>query len=90
MNLWSLNVYLSYQKFNSSVTWLMIVRLFSIVDRPTCHDRFVRVVQWYLSVFHAGRRSSIAKKPYNPILGEIFRCYYELPDDSLEKVCAAL
>ena len=46
----------------------------------------MHVVQWYLSAFHAGRRSSVAKKPYNPILGEIFRCYYDLPDEGLEKV----
>jgi len=62
---------------------------FSIVDEATSRDRFVRVVQWYLSVFHAGRRSSVAKKPYNPVLGEIFRCYYDLQDDGQEKVTAA-
>ena len=55
--------------------------LCSIVDESSARDRFVRVVQWYLSVFHAGRRSGVAKKPYNPVLGEIFRCYYDLPDD---------
>uniref|UniRef100_A0A1I8F603 DUF3504 domain-containing protein n=1 Tax=Macrostomum lignano TaxID=282301 RepID=A0A1I8F603_9PLAT len=32
------------------------------------------ISQWYLSAFHAGRRSAVAKKPYNPILGEIFQC----------------
>ena len=35
--------------------------------------------RWYLGAFHAGRRSEIAKKPYNPILGEIFQCYWDLP-----------
>ena len=64
--------------------------LCSIVDEPTSHDRFVHVVRWYLSAFHAGRRSSIAKKPYNPVLGEIFRCYYVLQDDGLEKVTSIL
>ena len=68
--------------------WLFATRacVHSIVDEATSRDRFVRVVQWYLSVFHAGRRSSVAKKPYNSVLGEIFRCYYDLPDDGQEKV----
>lgn len=41
----------------------------------------VQVVRWYLSSYHAGRKSSVAKKPYNPILGEIFRCHWELPNE---------
>lgn len=35
--------------------------------------------RWYLSSFHAGRKSTIAKKPYNPILGETFRCHWNVP-----------
>ena len=66
------------------------VCFWSIVDEPTSHDRFIHVVQWYLSAFHTGRRSSVAKKPYNPVLGEIFRCYYELQDEGSEKVSATL
>jgi len=65
---------------------MLFIDVCSIVDEPTPRDRFVRVVQWYLSAFHVGRRSSVAKKPYNPVLGEIFRCYYDLHNDSLEKV----
>ena len=42
----------------------------------------VQVVRWYLSAFHAGRQSSVAKKPYNPILGETFQCYWDLKGDS--------
>lgn len=38
----------------------------------------IQVTRWYLSAFHAGRKGSIAKKPYNPILGEVFRCYWDL------------
>jgi len=68
------------------VTQVSDVLVFSIVDEATSRDRFIHVVQWYLSVFHAGRRSSVAKKPYNPVLGEIFRCYYDLHDDGQEKV----
>ena len=51
----------------------------SIPDQPTPQARMVQCLRWYLSAFHAGRRSSVAKKPYNPILGEIFQCYYQLP-----------
>ncbi len=32
-----------------------------------------------MSTFHAGRKSPVAKKPYNPILGEIFQCWYTIP-----------
>ncbi|CAG0913599.1 unnamed protein product [Notodromas monacha] len=51
----------------------------SINDKPTPEARFTTALQWYLSSFHAGRKSSIAKKPYNPILGEIFRCSWTVP-----------
>ena len=37
------------------------------------------MIRWYLGAFHAGRKSEVAKKPYNPILGEIFQCYWNLP-----------
>jgi oxysterol-binding protein-related protein 9/10/11 len=40
----------------------------------------VQVVRWYLSVYHAGRKSAVAKKPYNPILGEIFQCHWDIPE----------
>ena len=51
-----------------------------IADQTTPRDRMVQCVRWYMSAFHAGRRSSVAKKPYNPILGEIFQGYYDLPN----------
>lgn len=38
----------------------------------------VQVVRWYLSSYHAGRKSQVAKKPYNPILGEVFRCHWDM------------
>ena len=44
----------------------------------------IEVVRWYLSAFHAGRNAEVAKKPYNPILGEIFKCHYSLPSRSSE------
>ena len=35
-----------------------------------------------MSTFRAGRKSPVAKKPYNPILGEVFQCWYNLPNES--------
>ncbi|XP_053893628.1 oxysterol-binding protein-related protein 9 isoform X1 [Malaclemys terrapin pileata] len=62
----------------------------SISDQKDPKDRMVQVVRWYLSAFHAGRKGSVAKKPYNPILGEIFRCHWLLPnaenEDNMEPV----
>ncbi|XP_061423590.1 oxysterol-binding protein-related protein 9-like isoform X1 [Lethenteron reissneri] len=50
-----------------------------IAEEPEARGRMVAVVRWFLSAFHAGRCGSIAKKPYNPVLGETFRCCWELP-----------
>ncbi|XP_015267461.1 PREDICTED: oxysterol-binding protein-related protein 9 isoform X1 [Gekko japonicus] len=62
----------------------------SISDQKDPKDRMVQVVKWYLSAFHAGRKGSVAKKPYNPILGEIFRCHWVLTnidqEDNMETV----
>lgn len=54
-----------------------------IADFKDPRERMVQCVKWYMSSYHAGRKSSVAKKPYNPILGEIFRCHWDLPE--LEK-----
>ncbi|XP_008406118.1 oxysterol-binding protein-related protein 9 isoform X4 [Poecilia reticulata] len=56
----------------------------SIADQPEPRERMVQVVKWYLSAFHAGRNDSVAKKPYNPILGEIFFCHWDLPNEKEE------
>ncbi|VDM56426.1 unnamed protein product [Angiostrongylus costaricensis] len=50
------------------------------VDLETPQDRFVSVVKYYLNAFYAARKSGVAKKPYNPILGETFRCRYNVPN----------
>ncbi|KAJ8305963.1 hypothetical protein KUTeg_016508 [Tegillarca granosa] len=47
----------------------------------TPRDRMTQLIRWYLSAFHAGRSSDIAKKPYNPILGETFLCFWNMPDE---------
>jgi len=38
-------------------------------------DRMIAIVKWYLSGFYI--RPQGVKKPYNPILGEIFRCKWQ-------------
>ncbi|GAA56951.1 Oxysterol-binding protein- protein 10 [Clonorchis sinensis] len=40
--------------------------------------RMIAFVQWYLTAFHAGRKDKIAKKPYNPIIGESFHCCWPI------------
>lgn len=51
-----------------------------IADGATAKDRMINCLRWYLSSFHAGRKGTVAKKPYNPILGETFQCFYNLPE----------
>lgn len=51
-----------------------------IVEHKDPRERMVQVVKWYLSAYHAGRKSAVAKKPYNPIVGEIFRCHWNIPE----------
>ena len=53
-----------------------------IAYKPTAHERMISCLKFYLSTFSAGRDSSVAKKPYNPILGETFRCLYDLSEDA--------
>lgn len=53
--------------------------LYSIAEPEQPQERFIQAVKWYLSAFHAGRKSSVAKKPYNPILGETFKCHWDVP-----------
>ncbi|TFL06277.1 hypothetical protein BDV98DRAFT_559147 [Pterulicium gracile] len=43
-------------------------------------ERFLRVLQYYLAGWHIKPKG--VKKPYNPILGEFFRCRYDYPDGS--------
>lgn len=48
-----------------------------IPDIKCPYERMKQVVKWYMSTFRAGRKSPVAKKPYNPILGELFQCWYD-------------
>ncbi|KAK4251251.1 hypothetical protein C7999DRAFT_37860 [Corynascus novoguineensis] len=48
------------------------------IDDPV--QRFVAVVKFYLSGWHI--RPPGVKKPLNPVLGEIFSCYWKFPDNT--------
>lgn len=41
-------------------------------------ERMIRFVEYYLTSFHEGRKGAIAKKPYNPIIGETFHCSWKM------------
>ncbi|XP_005920235.1 oxysterol-binding protein-related protein 11 [Haplochromis burtoni] len=51
----------------------------TITDGSSPEDRMVRFVEYYLTSFHEGRKGAIAKKPYNPIIGETFHCSWKVP-----------
>lgn len=45
------------------------------IDNPV--SRLINIVKWYLSGFY--KKPKGPKKPYNPILGEKFRCFWDHP-----------
>ncbi|GAA6086800.1 oxysterol-binding protein-related protein 11 isoform X1 [Tachysurus ichikawai] len=51
----------------------------AITDGTSPMDRMIRFVEYYLTSFHEGRKGAIAKKPYNPIIGETFHCSWSVP-----------
>ncbi|XP_013368927.1 PREDICTED: oxysterol-binding protein-related protein 11 [Chinchilla lanigera] len=54
----------------------------AITSGASAEDRMIRFVEYYLTSFHEGRKGAIAKKPYNPILGETFHCSWQVPKSS--------
>jgi len=53
-----------------------------IAEGENAEERMIRVLEFYLTSFHVGRKTSIAKKPYNPILGERFHCSFSTNDNT--------
>eukprot|EP00761_Pharyngomonas_kirbyi_P008013 gb/GECH01008024.1/.p1 GENE.gb/GECH01008024.1/~~gb/GECH01008024.1/.p1 ORF type:complete len:423 (+),score=57.15 gb/GECH01008024.1/:1-1269(+) len=51
-------------------------------QKETEEERFLNICRWYLSGWHRLPKVGV-KKPYNPILGEIFKCGWEHNDDSV-------
>lgn len=50
----------------------------------TPEARMLSFVEYYLTSFHEGRKGALAKKPYNPIIGETFHCSWRVPKDSVQ------
>ncbi|XP_056618208.1 oxysterol-binding protein-related protein 10 isoform X2 [Triplophysa dalaica] len=51
----------------------------AITSGATAEERIIRFVEYYLTAFHEGRKGAVAKKPFNPILGECFHCTWDIP-----------
>lgn len=56
----------------------------AITAGATPEERIVRFVEYYLTAFHEGRKGAVAKKPYNPILGESFLCSWDVPRERVQ------
>lgn len=61
----------------------------SITSGCTPEERIIRFVEYYLTAFHEGRKGAVAKKPYNPILGENFQCSWYVPRDHVRTLRAS-
>ncbi|XP_026802705.3 oxysterol-binding protein-related protein 11 isoform X1 [Pangasianodon hypophthalmus] len=57
----------------------------AITDGTSPMDRMIRFVEYYLTSFHEGRKGAIAKKPYNPIIGETFHCSWRVPKTAVSQ-----
>ncbi|XP_075466026.1 oxysterol-binding protein-related protein 11 isoform X2 [Ascaphus truei] len=64
----------------------------SIGTGSSPEERMVKFVEYYLTSFHEGRKGALAKKPYNPIIGESFHCSWRVPKDVQQppKPCEAI
>ncbi|XP_006030272.1 oxysterol-binding protein-related protein 10 [Alligator sinensis] len=56
----------------------------SIAAGATPEERIICFVEYYLTAFHEGRKGAVAKKPYNPIIGEMFHCSWDVPKDKVK------
>uniref|UniRef100_A0AC35FD33 Oxysterol-binding protein n=1 Tax=Panagrolaimus sp. PS1159 TaxID=55785 RepID=A0AC35FD33_9BILA len=48
-------------------------------ESQNAEERMVAIVKYYLGAFYPATKSGAAKKPYNPVLGETFRCRWTVP-----------
>ncbi|XP_077347587.1 oxysterol-binding protein-related protein 10 [Lithobates pipiens] len=56
----------------------------SIAAGTTPEERMISFVEYYLTAFHEGRKGAVAKKPYNPIIGETFHCSWDVPKEKVK------
>ncbi|KAL5111610.1 Oxysterol-binding protein-related protein 11 [Taenia crassiceps] len=54
--------------------------LINITNGASADERMKNFLKWYLTAFHVSRKDKVARKPYNPIIGEIFQCSWRLPN----------
>ena len=55
--------------------------LLQLPEIESKEERMMKFVKWYLTSFHNCIRTNVAKKPYNPVIGEHFQCSYRVPSD---------
>ncbi|KAM3928769.1 oxysterol-binding protein-related protein 10 isoform 2-T2 [Leptodactylus fuscus] len=55
-----------------------------IAAGTTPEERMISFVEYYLTAFHEGRKGAVAKKPYNPIIGERFHCSWDVPKNKVK------
>lgn len=60
--------------------------LLAAIDSSNELDRFVAVVRWFLAGWHV--RPKGVRKPFNPVLGELFRAHWQLDSASQGQVRA--
>lgn len=70
----------SYSWYFNSILTIYQLLFGRAVHEDDAYTRMKFVVQWYLSGFY--KKPKGLKKPYNPILGETFRCYWQHPNGS--------
>ncbi|XP_073930154.1 oxysterol-binding protein-related protein 10 isoform X2 [Castor canadensis] len=58
--------------------------LLAVAAGATPEERVIGFVEYYLTAFHEGRKGALAKKPYNPIIGETFHCSWDVPRDRVK------
>lgn len=58
----------------------------SIATKETPQERMLAYAQWFISRYHRQSITGSGKKPYNPILGELFHCHFEGPFGKLKMV----
>ena len=52
-----------------------------IAKKQSPELRMIACLHFYLSTFSAARDNNNCKKPFNPILGEYFKCFYNTDDE---------
>jgi len=70
------------EKLSDFLTHNEILALVSTLDDPL--DRILAITKWYLSGFYVKPKG--VKKPYNPILGEFFRCRFQHKNATSDEV----